>query len=82
MIQAVAVYAALGVPELWRWDGAELAVLALEAGAYRAAPASRVFPELPLAEVARHLAQAGALDETALVRGFQRWVRATHPSPE
>jgi Uma2 family endonuclease len=41
-------YAALGIPELWRYDGRELEILLLESGAYRIAEASRIFPRFDM----------------------------------
>lgn len=41
-------YAALGIPELWRYDGQALEILLLEDGIYRAADASDLFPQFDL----------------------------------
>jgi len=42
---------------------------------YVEADQSRVFPNLPLMELKRHLAQRDQMDETQLVRSFRSWVR-------
>src|SRR5688500_6748040 len=43
------IYAALGVPEIWRFDGESLRVFQLGPdGDYRACERSPTFPELPL----------------------------------
>lgn len=43
------IYAALGVPEVWRYDGREVVSLhRSEAGRYKPAEASRAFPNFPM----------------------------------
>lgn len=70
------VYAALGVPEIWRDDGEVVVIGRLQPdGRYAWGHASGVFPFLPMAEVARFLALAESQNETAWVRSFRTWVR-------
>lgn len=79
-VDKLAVYAALGVPEVWRHDGTTLHVLSLgEAGDYEEVERSRALPSLPLVEVARVLDRREELDETSLVREFQLWARRSFP---
>jgi Uma2 family endonuclease len=75
------IYAALGVPELWRYDGERLTVIALQAdGTYAPQATSLAFPFLPMAEVLRFLHEGEtAPDETAWIRSFREWVRANLP---
>ena len=71
------VYATLGVPEVWRWDGTALTVLHLTpAGQYAEAAASRAFPSLPLGLLAGYLARAGTVDETTLCLELFAWADA------
>jgi Uma2 family endonuclease len=80
MVDKLAVYAALGVPEVWRHDGTTLHVLTLgEAGDYEEVERSRALPSLPLVEIARVLDRREELDETSLLREFQLWVRRSFP---
>lgn len=75
-IAKMPLYAAFGVPEVWRYDGRSLLVFELSAeGQYVPRPSSRSFPRLPLAEVERVLRRMGTASETALVRSFRAWVR-------
>jgi len=75
-VNRMGIYAAIGVPEVWRFDGEELRVFQLtDAPGYAQADRSRHFPMLPLAEVQRFLRQRGQTDETTLVRSFRNWVR-------
>jgi Uma2 family endonuclease len=72
------VYAALGVPEVWRFDGARLTFLRLTPGRqYEEAPASLAFPTLTAADLGRYLARAGTVDDTTLCWEFFDWVRQT-----
>ncbi len=76
LLNRLGIYAAMGVPEVWRFDGDELQVLLLaEAGRYVESDRSRAFPFLLLSEVLRFLRQRSTVDETTLVRSFRQWVR-------
>jgi Uma2 family endonuclease len=69
------IYAALRVPEVWRWDGVDFSVWVLTArGTYRRSQRSKAFPFLPLGEFAEFLQRTG-VGETALMRSFRAWVR-------
>ncbi len=70
------LYAAFGVPELWRYDGSTLEVFELDQqGQFVRRDTSRVLPHFPIAEAERLLGQVGKDHETAMVRSFQDWVR-------
>ena len=71
------VYAALGVPEVWRWDGESLTALHLgPAGQYAEATASLAFPSLPPALLTSYLARAATVDETTLCLELFAWADA------
>jgi Uma2 family endonuclease len=71
----MAIYAALRVPEVWRWDGRILRVYLLtRKGAYKESKRSKAFPFLPLREFAGFLTKTG-VSETQLIRSFRDWVR-------
>jgi Uma2 family endonuclease len=77
IISRIPIYAALGIPEIWRFDGTTLRVCQLGTdGEYHKSERSTVFPELPLEELERFLSQRGEKGETELVRSFQQWVRS------
>ncbi|MEX0702805.1 MAG: Uma2 family endonuclease [Planctomycetales bacterium] len=70
------IFAALGVPEVWVYDGSELRPYVLRKnGSYRKSKTSRAFPFLPFAEFAAWLRKAEAMDETSWIRAFRAWVR-------
>ena len=75
-LDRMAIYAALGVPEVWRFDGESLLIYRRQAsGKYRQYRQSPMFPFLPAAELVRFLREAETKDETSLLRSFQAWVR-------
>ena len=75
-LDRMGVYAALGVPELWRFDGQSLQVYRLgPKGAYEPVDRSPNFPSLPPAEVVGFLHQSLTTDDTSLARSFRAWVR-------
>ena len=86
-LNRMGVYAAVGVPEVWRYDGASLTFQLLQPdGTYAANPTSRAFPWLTPADLAAHLALVASTEENAVVRQFRNWVRqklagGTGPTP-
>jgi Uma2 family endonuclease len=74
-LDRMSIYAALGVPEVWRLSTAGLAFHVLQAGAYQVGASSLSFPGLSAADLAGFVTQPGAPDETALVVQFRSWVR-------
>jgi len=76
-LDRLAIYAALGVPEVWRLDGNNLDFHVLGAdGVYMAAPTSKAFSFLTPADLFRFLDQARqAGDENEVERQFRHWIR-------
>jgi Uma2 family endonuclease len=75
-LDRLGAYAALGVREVWRFDGQALHFLHLQLdGSYQPRDTSLNFPGVPLALVARFLEQAQDADKTAWVRSFRAQVR-------
>jgi len=75
-LNRLGVYGALGVPEIWRFDGRTLSVLLRQDdGTYRQSSASAAFPGVPMAEVERFATMDGIRDENACVDLFWSWVR-------
>lgn len=76
MIERAPVYAALGVPELWRDNGEELRVFTLgDDGHYHEATQSVSFPMLPLDQLNRLLKDGISNDEMNWMRNTRRWVQ-------
>jgi Uma2 family endonuclease len=75
-LDRLGIYAALGVPEVWRFDGQTLQVHQLQAdGKYAVCDRSMHFPYLPLTELVGFLQRRTLTDEMSLVRSFREWVR-------
>ena len=72
-----AIYAKLGVPELWRDDGRRLRVMALSAvGVYEEAPHSAAFPSMSVEDLNELLERSATTDELSWVADVREWVRA------
>lgn len=75
-LDRLAIYASLGIPEIWRLEGQVVVCHLLEAdGNYPVSKTSRAFPGLRPAELGRFLKLRGQADENAVVRQFREWVR-------
>lgn len=71
------IYAALRVPEVWRFDGEVFRVLVLSAnGKYRERNKSLAFPTLPMEGFARFVRKLGSAEEVSLLREFTQWLRS------
>ncbi len=72
----LSIYAALGVPEISRFDGSALHVYQLQDdGSYTVAGQSSLFPFLSISEIVGFLHRRAEMDENRLIRDFRQWVR-------
>ena len=76
-LDRMSIYAALGVPEVWRVTSGGLTFNVLEAGVYRARTHSLAFSQLASAELVRFLTESGHIGTSALISKFREWVRQT-----
>jgi Uma2 family endonuclease len=75
-IDKLVICAAIGVSEVWRYDGVAIEVYTLEDdGQYKKSAASVVLPQFPLDALKRGLQKRGSRSETQIVRGFRGWIR-------
>lgn len=70
------VYADLGVPEVWIYNGSRLRINRLENGEYVEGEISLAFPSIPILEIVRFLEQAETMDYLELVKAFRNWVKS------
>jgi Uma2 family endonuclease len=70
------VYADIGVPEIWRYDGKSFDINILQNQEYVAVQRSLAFPNLPLAEISNFLQQVEQKDYLELVREFRDWIKS------
>jgi len=76
-LDQLSIYADLGVPEVWLYDGTTLTVHQLQSdGKYVQQVRSPSFPFLPLGEIERFLARRNETDETTWIRSFRAWVKS------
>lgn len=69
------VYAALQIPELWRFDGQELTILALKDKEYIPINQSIAFPQINARAIEPFLQQAMTTDYLELVNNFRQWLQ-------
>jgi Uma2 family endonuclease len=68
------LYAALGVPEIWRYDGAALTMHRLEGDRYVPTPASIALPVLEAQTLTRFLGLAGEKSQHDILLAFEEWL--------
>jgi Uma2 family endonuclease len=69
------IYEALGVPEVWRYDGRELHLYSLQSGIYVPQNQSQVLPLFPISLVPELLEEARTSGETAMLQRFSTSVK-------
>jgi Uma2 family endonuclease len=70
------IYAALKVPELWRFENGTLQINILRLNAYEESPESSIFPNFPLTEVIpRYLRESKIVGRNKALKAFRQWVR-------
>ena len=80
MLDRMSIYAALKVPEVWRWDGETLSIHWLNTrGAYRVSKRSKALPFLPMDELASFLESNDRRDLSSSA-AFRAWVRENRAS--
>ena len=67
------IYADIGVPEVWRYNGSRLQIYQLQNGEY--VECDSPIPLLPTTKVEEFLEQCQNLGVTPAVRQFREWVR-------
>ncbi|WP_375509445.1 Uma2 family endonuclease [uncultured Nostoc sp.] len=69
------IYAALGVAELWRYNGEVLKFYQLVESQYIEIKFSIAFPLISVSDMNRFIQQSKTMDEIDLVESFRAWVR-------
>ncbi|MBX9252561.1 Uma2 family endonuclease [Desmonostoc muscorum CCALA 125] len=69
------IYAALGVAELWRYDGEVLKFYQLVESQYIEVNFSRAFPLVSVSDLNRFIQKSKTMDEIDLVQSFRAWVQ-------
>ena len=70
------IYADLGVPEVWIYNGVRFRINRLENGEYVECEISLAFPSVAVLEIVRFLEQAETMDYLELIKSFRTWVKS------
>jgi len=70
------IFAAFGVPEVWRYDGSRVAFFRLEGGRYRETELSAVLPGLTAAIATEFLEASRSMRSTQWLRRVRAWARS------
>lgn len=70
------VFAALRIPEIWRYDGVSLTIYQLQGKYYIPSNRSLAFPKLPVATIDQFLLRIGIVEYLELVHSFRDWVKS------
>lgn len=70
------IYADLGVPEVWIYNGSRLRINRLDDRGYVECDRSLAFPSVAILEIVSFLAQAETMDYLELVKAFRNWVKS------
>ena len=74
-VDKLRLYAAMGVPEFWRYNGGELHIYRLEAGQYVLCHTSPTFDPIRTNEIPRFLKRNVEIGEIGVKREFRAWVK-------
>lgn len=74
-VNKFSIYSALGVNELWRYNGRDLKFYHLLEGQYIECEFSIAFSLVSVSEISRFIEQSKTMGEIALVKSFRAWVR-------
>jgi len=75
-LNRLAIYAALGIPEVWRFDGETLTLYRLVDGDYCAQTASIALPLLRQEDILRFLQMSQTMGETRWAKALRQWLQA------
>jgi Uma2 family endonuclease len=74
-IDKLRLYASMGVPEFWRYNGQAWRIYQLQEGQYQEVETSPTFPQVPKEKLYEFLTQAQQ-DEVEAEQTFRAWVRS------
>lgn len=78
-IEKFSIYVALGVPEIWRYDGKRMHFYRLEGEQYMEAASSRAFPFLSDDAMSGFVEQAKTEGQDEAIEAMQRWAESHKP---
>ncbi len=69
------IYAAVGVPEVWRYDGKTLTIYTLEGESYRVQEENVALPGVTSLQLSRFIEDSKAMKRTAWLQSIRDWAR-------
>lgn len=69
------LYAEIGVPEFWRYNGQQLKIYELRSGQYQEVEASPTFPNIPKERLYQFIGECAEHGETQARRNLRLWLR-------
>jgi len=75
-LDRLAIYASLGIREIWRFAGNDLFIYILVDGDYQVQEQSRILPMLRRSKILEVLSRKADMGENAVIREFRLWLRA------
>ncbi|MCI0489826.1 MAG: Uma2 family endonuclease [Blastocatellia bacterium] len=69
------VYAAIGVPEIWRWEGNQMAIYILADGEYLSAERSAALPRVSAAVITGFIEESQHQKRPRWLKGVREWAR-------
>ncbi|WP_017653748.1 Uma2 family endonuclease [Fortiea contorta] len=74
-IDKLRLYAAMGIPEFWRYNGTVLRIYRLESGQYSEIEVSPTFTPVAVKEIPQFIQESKKKGEIATTRTFRNWVK-------
>ena len=78
-LQKLPIFAAVGIPEVWRYKDGAVTIFRLEAGRYAEAARSRAFPVVTGEALTRFLTESREMRSTEWLRRVRAWIRDALP---
>ena len=78
-ISKFSIYAGLGVPEIWRYDGNSLTIYHLREGQYQPSEASQALPLITGTVLTEFLARTSNEDQYDILIAFEDWLKTQQP---
>jgi Uma2 family endonuclease len=74
-VDKLRLYASIGIPEFWRFNGSTLRIYALSKGQYSEVEVSPTFDTVPVKEIPRFIQDSRKIGQIATTRAFRNWVK-------
>lgn len=74
-VRKASIYAVIGVPEVWRYDGTTFRIDRLEAAGYVSADSSSAFPMLTVQVISDFLERSRTSTRLNWLRSWREWIR-------